>query len=504
MNHTSTLRHAAASVAALAITLSFAHSSLLHAADGAPQPPTAAIAAAAQLEDAFSYVAEKARPAVVVITNIQYEGQQQLMQGPQEFEEYFGPWFRPSRRSPRRPSRRSLMPANTGSGAIISSEGHIITNCHVIDNCEYLKVKLADGTEFDNQKNPDDVKIIGKDEESDLAIIQIANGKRKDFQPLSFADAAKLRVGQWAIAVGAPHQLEQSVTIGTISQIGRYNMGVSTFDNYIQTDAAINPGNSGGPLLNIRGEIIGINQFIQTDGMGKGNIGLGFAISSDLASRIADALIRDGEVSRPYIGIAMQNLTPELKRQFNAENGVLIAQVLKGEAAEKAGLRSGDIITAINGKTINDSHDLLTAITNYKPGDTLTLHLLRDDKQLDIKVIAGKRDLADNSFKGSSRKPANKAEQQLSKLGLLLETEDDTVYIKAIDEDGAVANANARSGNRLQPGDAIIEVNRHQVNSIRDVKEALKDTHNNSVVLLIERSIRNREPKRFYVAIPLN
>ena len=379
MNHTSTLRHAAASVAALALTLSFAHSSLLHAA--------------AQLEDAFSYVAEKARPAVVVITNIQYEGQQQLMQGPQEFEEYFGPWFRPSRRSPRRPSRRSLMPANTGSGAIISSEGHIITNCHVIDNCEYLKVKLADGTEFDNQKNPDDVKIIGKDEESDLAIIQIANGKRKDFQPLSFADAAKLRVGQWAIAVGAPHQLEQSVTIGTISQIGRHNMGVSTFDNYIQTDAAINPGNSGGPLLNIRGEIIGINQFIQTDGMGKGNIGLGFAISSDLASRIADALIRDGEVSRPYIGIAMQNLTPELKRQFNAENGVLIAQVLKGEAAEKAGLRSGDIITAINGDAITTSGELVKIVSACQPGDEITLTVYRqgESEQFTLTLTVGEQ-----------------------------------------------------------------------------------------------------------------
>ena len=467
------------------------------------EPPQAAFEAAVQLENVFGYVAEKAKPAVVVITNVQYAGRQLEFSGI-PFEDFFfpNPYFRP--RQPRRgEGKRSLLPANTGSGAIISADGYVITNYHVVESCEYLRVKLADGTVYDNQKKPDDVKVVGVDKESDLAVLQLAGGKKKDFSFLKFADFNTLKVGQWAIAVGAPHQLEQSVTIGNVSQVGRHNMGVTTFDNYIQTDASLNPGNSGGPLLNIRGEIIGINEFIHTDGMGKGNIGLGFAIACDLAENVAKSLIEDGEVKRPYLGIAMQDLTPELKKQFNAENGVLVVEAIKGEAAEKAGVKNGDIVTAINGKFVKDAYELRTAVTNYKPGDEVKLSIIRDEKQLEIKVVTGKRDLASFSGTGKGEK-GDKANVQFDKLGLELEVEDGEVIISAIDPDGAAAEASSHMANGLRVGDVILEVNRQQVASIRDVKEALKRTRKNVVVLLIERSVRGRSATRMYVTIPLD
>lgn len=473
------------------------------------KPAESALAAAVQLEDAFSAVAEKARPAVVVITNIQ-KGIGESMEGmvPEDMEEYFfNPFFGMQRRNGRRrpQPRRSPVPVNSGSGAIISPDGYIVTNCHVIENSDYLQVKLADGTIYDNQKNEDDVRIVGIDSETDLAVLQLG-GKRakRDFAYLEFADITKLRVGQWAIAIGAPHQLEQSVTIGNVSQIGRHNMGVTTFDNYIQTDASLNPGNSGGPLLNLRGEIIGINEFIHTSGMSKGNIGLGFAISADLAKQVSDALIKDGEVIRPYLGIAIQSLTPELKKQFKIEAGAIIAEVIKGEAAEKSGLKNGDVVIALNGKNVRDSHDLLIAITAYKPGDTLTLTVLRDDEKLDIAIKAGKRQLADNSFKGQKRESRNDQSSEFDKLGLKLEVEDGEVVVADIQEKGAVAAASARMSNGLREGDVIIDVNRRSVSSVADVKNALKYTRNNTVILLVERRSRGRGSMRFFVVVPLD
>ena len=466
------------------------------------EPTQAAFEAAVQLENVFGYVAEKAKPAVVVITNVQYAGRpMEFQQMP--FEEFFfpNPYMRP-RPQRRGEGRRSLRPANTGSGAIISADGYVVTNFHVVENCEYLRVKLADGTVYDNQKKAEDVKVVGVDKESDLAVLQLAGGKKKDFSFLKFADINTLKVGQWAIAVGAPHQLEQSVTIGNVSQVGRHNMGVTTFDNYIQTDASLNPGNSGGPLLNIRGEIIGINEFIHTDGMGQGNIGLGFAIACDLAENIAKSLIEDGEVKRPYLGIAMQDLTPELQKQFNAENGVIVAEAIKGEAAEKAGVKSGDIVTAINGKTVKDAYELRTAVTNYKPGDEVVLSIIRDEKKMEIKVVTGKRDLAGFSRNDKGDR-GEKANEQFDKLGLDLDVEDGEVVIKDIDPDGAAAEASSRMANGLRVGDVILEVNRQQVASIRDVKDALKRTRNNVVVLLVERSIRGRSSTRMYVTVPL-
>lgn len=489
------MQHQSHSFRLLAVAIAIA--AFTSASVQAAEPPAAAIAVATQLEDAFAYVAEKARPAVVVITNIKYNE----MQFPGELEHFILP---PRWRQRQLPRRRQPIPMGTGSGAIISPDGFIVTNYHVIEGCKFLRVKLADGTVFDNQKHPDEVKIIGKDEESDLAVLQIGNDKRRNFSYLEFADVTRLRVGQWAIALGAPHGLEQSLTIGTVSQIGRHGMHLTTFENYIQTDAAINPGNSGGPLLNIHGKIIGINNFIHTDGMGKGNIGLGFAIAADLAQKVTRALIADGEVRRPFIGITMQELSPELKRQFQAENGIIVAEVLSGEAAEKAGIKQGDIITKLNGKLIKDTHDFLNSITNYLPGDTLTLTVLRDEKTLTVKVVAGKRELADNSSTKREQRPGSDSPSQLlAQLGLELEDVDGTVYIKAVSEDSAAANL--QGVNQLRQGDAILEINRQPIGSMKDVTLALRKTKNNSVVMLIERPLRQqRQTRRFYIAIPLD
>lgn len=464
--------------------------------------PTKALEAAVSLEEAFNYVASKARPSVVFITNIQYQGDGGQMPDIEEF--FLHPFQRRRYRPQGRSHRRWLRPAGTGSGAIISKDGYIVTNHHVIDGCEYLRVKLADGTEYDNQKNPDDVKIIGVDKETDLAVLRIGGGKKTDFAALEYADINKVKVGQWAIAIGAPHGLEQSVTIGNVSQLGRHNMGLSTFDNYIQTDAPLNPGNSGGPLLNIHGEIIGVNQFIHTDGMGKGNIGLGFAIASDLAKQVTDALIQDGEVLRPFIGITMQSMTPELKEQFGVKDGVLVADVLEGEAAEKAGVKSGDVIVKLNGKAVSDHNELLRAITKYKPGASLTLTIMRDGKEKDIVVVAGKRDLVDNDYKGRKSSDSVKEDDRYSKLGLELEVVDESVVVRRVLPDGAAAENASRASASVREGDIILEVNRQSVNSVSDVRKALGKTRNNVVVLLIERQMRGRAPWRNYITIPLD
>ena len=249
-----------------------------------------ALETAVAVETAFANVVDVSKEAVVIITNKQSTIVSRAMDRvPEEFFEFFN--F-PRQREPRQDRQGPVRPAGRGSGFFISKSGHIVTNYHVIRDAEYLEVKISDGTIYDNQKDAEAVKVIGFDEESDLAVLQISDKKRTSWPVLKFADSDKLRVGQWAIAIGAPFNLDYSVTIGCVSQKGRTDMGMSTFDSYIQTDASINPGNSGGPLLNIRGEVIGVNQFIVTGGgASRGSVGVGFAITSNFAKQITKSRV---------------------------------------------------------------------------------------------------------------------------------------------------------------------------------------------------------------------
>ena len=307
-----------------------------------------AVSTAIQVQDAFAEVVDSSKTAVVVITNKQTRrnmnmGPWQSNNGMEDFFDFFNiprEYRRRDERRPRQGGERLPEVAGKGSGVLIRKDGYILTNFHVIKDYEYLEVKTSDGTVFDNMADAKAVEVVGIDEESDLAVLKIGNDKKQDFPYLDFADSDKLRVGQWAIAIGAPFDLDYSVTIGCVSQKGRTDLGMSTFDNYIQTDASINPGNSGGPLLDIHGNIIGINQFIVTGGNGsRGSVGIGFAIASNLAKTISDELIENGEIARPFLGITMQELNRAIKEELEISYGVLVRDIVPDCAAEKAGIQ---------------------------------------------------------------------------------------------------------------------------------------------------------------------
>ncbi len=260
-----------------------------------------------------------------------------------------------------------------GSGVIIDAKkGLIITNNHVIDHADTITVSLNDGRQFD-------AKLIGHDKETDVALIQI---KADNLTALPLADSDQLRVGDFVVAIGNPFGLGQTVTSGIISALGRSGLGIEGYENFIQTDASINPGNSGGALVNLRGELIGINTAIFSPGEKTGNIGIGFAIPSNLVKQISNQLIQFGQVRRAHLGIQLQGITPELAQAFGLKttHGAVITQVMSGSTADKAGLKAGDIILAINGQKLINLSSLKKSIGLIMVGQKITLSVLRDGK----------------------------------------------------------------------------------------------------------------------------
>ncbi|MDT8389476.1 MAG: trypsin-like peptidase domain-containing protein [Lentisphaeria bacterium] len=448
----------------------------------------APVSAALELQNAFTSVSEKASPAVVVITNKQVPGRtvQFGQRLPPEFREFFGiPELPPDRE----PSARQVpQPAGKGSGVIIRADGYVVTNYHVIKDYDALEVKLHDGRIFDSEADGQ-LEIIGYDKETDLAVLRLGKGDIKNLPTLSFTDSDTVKVGQWAIAVGAPFNLDYSVTVGVVSQKGRHDVHMNTYENYIQTDASINPGNSGGPLLNLNGEIIGINNFIVTGGGGsRGNVGIGFAIASNLVTDIVEGLIRDGEVIRPWMGIAMQDMNEELLRQFGVTYGVLVNDVMEGDPADKAGIKTGDVILEIGGHKMTSPHDVQFAILSYAPGEEVPILIDRRGKRLNITVKLRRRDdsspvVSDHDGGGSDT---------LEKLGMGLTVDNGNVVVAAVQPDGRAAAAG------LQPGDIIREVNRQPVESVDDVLKALKETSGDEALIC-----RERQGRKLFITIKI-
>jgi len=328
----------------------------------------------------FSTLAEAARPGVVNIRTVRtiqgggpvfkhFFGEPFGKENP--FEDFFGP-------APKGPHRK-FKQQSLGSGFILDHEGHVVTNNHVVENADQIKVRLADGKEFD-------AKVVGRDPNTDLALIKIkgSNG----LTPLPMGDSDRLRVGSWVLAIGSPFGLEQTVTTGIVSAKGRV-IGAGPYDDFIQTDASINPGNSGGPLLNMKGEVVGINTAIFS--RGGGNVGVGFAIPMNMANGIIAQLRSEGEVTRGWLGVGIQNLTAELAEYYGAgdDKGALVTQVFDGDPAEKAGIKKGDIITAVDGEKVTTSRELSQAIAHSKVGERVSVTLLRDGREKQVEVIAG-------------------------------------------------------------------------------------------------------------------
>jgi len=414
---------------------------------------------------------------VVVITNKQTISRSpgQMPQGlPPEFHFFFGLPEAPDGPQPR--SKQIPQPVGKGSGVIMRDSGYVVTNYHVIKDFEELEVKLHDGKVY-NSAVKGDVELVGYDEETDLAVLRIGNAEAGSFPSLKFGNSDEVKVGHWAIAVGAPFNFDYSVTVGVVSQKGRYDVRMNTYENYIQTDASINPGNSGGPLLNLHGEVIGINDFIVTGGgMSRGNVGIGFAIASNLARQIVEDLIDEGEVIRPWMGIAMQPMDDELRRQFNVEYGVLISDVLEGDPAEKAGIEAGDVILEIGGRKMNSTHDVQFAVLKYKPGAKIPVLVDRKGAKKSFMVKLRQRD--------GSAKAADAIEDEkdlLNELGLSLEEREEEVVVA-----GVMGGGRADAAGLLR-GDIICEVNRQEVKTIDEVVEALAGTKGSVALVCRER-----------------
>ncbi|WP_022668801.1 DegQ family serine endoprotease [Desulfospira joergensenii] len=326
----------------------------------------------------FSTLAEKAKTGVVNIQTVKtVQGGGRVYRhffgnpfgNQQGMEDFFAPFFN------QRPMNRKEQ--SLGSGFIISKDGYIVTNNHVIKDADQIKVILYDSKEYDGE-------IVGTDPMTDLALVKI---KAKNLVPLKFGKSSKADIGSWVVAIGSPFGLEQTVTAGIISAKGRI-LGSGPYDDFIQTDASINPGNSGGPLLNLEGEVIGINTAIIKSGQG-----IGFAIPSDLATGIIDQLTESKQVSRGWMGVAIQNVNEELADYYGIKDtgGVYVAKVYEDNPAEKAGIKPGDVITEINDQKIETSRDLTLTIANLGVNENIKVKLIRDGKEKTLKVKLGKR-----------------------------------------------------------------------------------------------------------------
>jgi serine protease DegQ len=322
----------------------------------------------------FSTAARKVMPTVVnIFTSTEIKKPRHPLMDDPRFHFFFGEEFDNS------PQRGS----NLGSGVIISHDGYILTNHHVVEAADQIEVALADGRKAKG-------RIIGSDPESDLAVIKI--DLPGTIPAITFSRPDQAQVGDIVLAIGNPFGVGQTVTMGIVSAVKRNHLGLNTFENFIQTDAAINPGNSGGALVDVNGNLIGINSAIYSPN--GGSLGIGFAIPVSTAKKIMEQIIQSGSVTRGWVGVAVQELTPELTESFNLDNiqGVLISEVVRGSPADQAGVRAGDILTMINNKQLlTDSSSMLETISSLPPGEVVVFKLLRNQREVVVDVKVGKR-----------------------------------------------------------------------------------------------------------------
>ncbi|OIR15857.1 periplasmic pH-dependent serine endoprotease DegQ precursor [mine drainage metagenome] len=322
----------------------------------------------------FSKAAQKVMPAVVnVFTSSEVKPQTHPFMDDPRFRFFFGDQFEDNV-----PQQTSSL----GSGVIVSHDGYILTNHHVIESADQIEVALSDGRTAKGH-------IVGSDPDTDLAVIKVDIGN--NLPAITFAQSDQAHVGDIVLAVGNPFGVGQTVTMGIVSALKRNHLGLSTFENFIQTDAAINPGNSGGALVDVEGNLVGINSAIYSPN--GGSLGIGFAIPVSTAKKIMEQIIQNGAVTRGWIGVAVQDLTPELLESFKLGDvqGVLIAEVVRGSPADKSGVKPGDILLSIADKPLTDSTIMLETISSLPPGKVTSLKLLRNQAEVEVQVKVGKR-----------------------------------------------------------------------------------------------------------------
>jgi len=441
--------------------LGLALCSPLAAAPAWASPPSSAehnpIATANQLGEAFSRVAEQASPSVV---SIQVE-----VNRPQPNFGFFSP-FGGGPDGNNGGGGNGGVQRGGGSGMVLTADGAILTNNHVVEHAARIQVALQDGRKFNG-------KVVGVDPATDLAVVKI---DAKGLPAVRFADSDSAKVGEWVIAIGSPFGLDYTITAGVLSAKGRGGMGANEIEDYLQTDASINPGNSGGPLINLDGQVLGINTMI----IGRAS-GIGFAIPSNLARRVAMELLQKGDVSRAWIGVTYQELTPELASGFGVQRtrGALVNEVMPSGPAAKAGIRSGDIIVDIQGREVREGRDLMRSVLQYPVGERLQMTVLRDGGQQKLQVVTAPRpDQREARAGATPAKPRNQAKPQNSKGLYLAELTPDIARRVGYQGAGGVVVANVQPGSAadragLMRGDVVEEVNRRPITSAKQLEEAL-------------------------------
>ena len=437
------------------------------------------------IRTSYADLVEKASPAVVRITALVKKSNPQK-QTSSPFEDFFNQLPDQKQRQNQRPTR------GFGSGVLVSEDGTILTNHHVVAGAEKITVEMENNKSFE-------AKVVGSDPPSDLAVLKI---KGESFPYLKLGDSDKVLVGDIVLAIGNPLGIGQTVTSGIISAKGRRTgLGDGSFEDFLQTDAPINRGNSGGALINLRGELIGINsQILSPTG---GNIGIGFSIPSNMADSIMEQLLKNGKVRRGMLGINIQNITSGIAEQLelSGTEGVLVSNVQKGSAADKAGVKRGDVISSINGEAVEDGNALRNKVAGTQPGTEITLEIVRDGKEQELKVKLGefdtKTEKSSNAPKspGETEKPTK--DEQDGKLGLNLQPLTPEISKKLnIDEEvkgvlvTEVDPSSPAAEEGIARGDVIMEINRTLVSTLDDVRTALKKSGDKPALLLISRSGR--------------
>jgi serine protease Do len=451
-----------------------------------------------QLSNSFADIIEKASPAVVkismtrVIKASEQQGQNPFAGGnnPLGNDPFFQQFFGGRGQKPRDQREEGL-----GSGILVTSSGYILTNNHVVDKASKLKVTLSDGRDFT-------AKLVGADPQTDVAVVKI---DASNLPVLPFANSEAARVGDLCFAIGNPFGQDHTVTMGIVSAKGRSLEKGTYLQNFIQTDASINPGNSGGALINARGELIGMNTMILTGGSSMGgeggNVGIGFAVPSNMAKSVMDQIMKTGKVSRGYMGVTLQNVSPDLATQLGLKEakGAVVGDVTPSAPGAKAGLKSMDVITAIDGKKVDGSDDLTMDVVSHQPGDRVTLDVVRDGKPMQIQVTLaqrpsgvtwdknGAKDDDDSGSQGGDNDSSESTPVRgitvsaltpdlAQQIGISPTTKG--VVVTGVDADSPAADAVGR-------GSVIVSVDKHPVTTVADFKRLMNAAKDKPVLLTV-------------------
>jgi serine protease Do len=454
----------------------------------APSLTDATVAPALQLEKAFAAVAAHVKPAVVSVYSekmVKYEAPESPFPfGDEFFHQFFGQQFPGPQGQPR---EYKVPQRGMGSGMIIDKQGHILTNYHVVSDVDKLNVRLADKRQFE-------AEVVGTDPRTDVAIIKIKGKVPDDLPTVSLGDSDALEAGDLVIAVGAPFGLTQTVTQGIISATGRQDVGIADYEDFLQTDAPINPGNSGGPLVNMRGEVIGMNSAIETN-VGQ-FAGVGFAIPVNMIKAILPTLIKGEKVSRGMLGVLIQDVNEKLAKQFHLSEarGALVSQVNKNSPASRAGIKVGDVIVSYNGKEVEDTRQLRNLVAATSPGTSTTVDVIRNGKRETLTATIGK--LTPQTAEASAE--SSEGGNQLATLGLSVRTLTQQLAQQyGLENEKGVLVVGVQGGSvasmaGLQPGDLIVEADRQPVTTVGELRSVLKKSkESNEVLFLIKRKGRS-------------